>query len=372
MGRSLRCGAAAVAAMGLALLAWAGCTAPPDSKDGQATTAASRTLAGVPLTACTIKGEHPTPAQTSALCGSLTVPEDPARPTGRHLDLRVAVIPATGAHPAPDPVFLVAGGPGEASTQFFAWFPSLHAELHAARDIVLVDQRGTGASNAVTLPQLPVTTGLSRAAAEARLSAWARRGPRLDRRRPAALHLYGRGRRPRRRAGGAGLPDDRPLRHVVRRHPRAVLPAPAPRARAGRRARRSNPARRPGLRADGGQQPGSARPAAAALRPGHRVPWRLSQHRGRVAAAAGPVQDPGARRRQGVRRRGRPRPGSPRRSHPHLPADRGRGSADPARHPPGARWQVSRGGGPDRSDAFERPDLGHGGRDPLLRGVGQG
>ena len=76
----------------------------------------------------------------------------------------------------PDPVFAVAGGPGEASTQFFAWFPSVYTELHAAHDIVLVDQRGTGASKPVSLPPLPATTGLSRAAADARLATWARDG----------------------------------------------------------------------------------------------------------------------------------------------------------------------------------------------------
>jgi pimeloyl-ACP methyl ester carboxylesterase len=102
----------------------------------------------VPLVACTIKGDRPTPAQASALCGTLPVLEDPAKPAGRQLRLRVAVIPASGARAAPDPVFVVAGGPGEASTQFFAWFPSVYADLHAAHDIVLVDQRGTGASKA--------------------------------------------------------------------------------------------------------------------------------------------------------------------------------------------------------------------------------
>jgi pimeloyl-ACP methyl ester carboxylesterase len=74
--------------------------------------------------------------------------------------------------PAPDPFFAIAGGPGEASTQFFAWLPDHYAGIHATHDIVLVDQRGTGASNAHVLPPLPDTSGLSASEADARLSAW--------------------------------------------------------------------------------------------------------------------------------------------------------------------------------------------------------
>ena len=180
MERSLRRVAgkavAAAAAVGLVALSLAACTTSPGPPSEQHTPSPTRTLAGVPLVACTIKGERPTPAQASALCGTLSVLEDRTKPAGRHLGLRVAVIPASGARAAPDPVFVVAGGPGDASTQFFAWFPSVYTDLHAAHDIVLVDQRGSGASVAVTLPQLPVPTGLSPAAADARLATWARDG----------------------------------------------------------------------------------------------------------------------------------------------------------------------------------------------------
>ena len=177
MGRCRRrIAAKAVTAAAAGVAALAACTTSPGQPSQQRTTTAARTLAGVPLVACTIKGERPTPAQASALCGTLTVPEDRSKPAGRRLTLRVAVVPASGTRAAADPVFAVAGGPGEAATQFFAWFPAVHTQLHATHDIVLVDQRGTGASKAVTLPPLPATTGLSPAAADARLAAWARDG----------------------------------------------------------------------------------------------------------------------------------------------------------------------------------------------------
>ena len=71
-------------------------------------------------------------------------------------------------------MFALAGGPGDASTSFFAWLPGLYSEIHASHDIVLVDQRGTGASNPLTLPAMPDTSGLADAEADALLSNWAK------------------------------------------------------------------------------------------------------------------------------------------------------------------------------------------------------
>ena len=126
------------------------------------------------MAACTISGEVPVKASFPAYCGTLQVPEDRSNPSGRQIGLRVAVVPAVAADAKPDPLFALAGGPGDASTSFFAWLPGLYTDVHATHDIVLVDQRGTGASNPLTLPAMPDTTGLSAAEADARLSAWAK------------------------------------------------------------------------------------------------------------------------------------------------------------------------------------------------------
>lgn len=84
-----------------------------------------------------------------AECGHLAVPENPAAPHGRQIDLRIAVVPAISTRKRPDPLFLLAGGPGMAATSFYASVSPVFALIHRDRDIVLVDQRGTGGSNAL-------------------------------------------------------------------------------------------------------------------------------------------------------------------------------------------------------------------------------
>src|SRR6185436_8567369 len=65
---------------------------------------------------------------------------------GRKIELRVVVLPALGPDAAPDPMFEFAGGPGaSASNEVRGW--AEQRELRAHRDVVLVDQRGTGGSH---------------------------------------------------------------------------------------------------------------------------------------------------------------------------------------------------------------------------------
>ena len=78
------------------------------------------------------------------------------------------------SEPRAEPLFAVAGGPGDASTTFFAWLPGLYEDVHAMRDIVLVDQRGTGASDALVLGAMPDTSSLTASEADARLRRWIR------------------------------------------------------------------------------------------------------------------------------------------------------------------------------------------------------
>ncbi len=163
-----RCAGLAVAVAALLV----GCSSAPGGSAAPA--AHAPTLAGQPMAACTISGEVPVRATFPAYCGTLEVLEDRSNPSGRHIGLRVAVVPAVAADAKPDPLFALAGGPGDASTSFFAWLPGLYTGVHATHDIVLVDQRGTGASSPLTLPAMPDTTGLSAAEADARLSAWAK------------------------------------------------------------------------------------------------------------------------------------------------------------------------------------------------------
>ena len=93
---------------------------------------------------------------TSAVCGTLEVPEDRADPAGRVIELQVVVIPASTPAPAADPVFFLTGGPGGAATEGWASAASMFPAVHDDRDIVLVDQRGTGGSNELVLPSRDV------------------------------------------------------------------------------------------------------------------------------------------------------------------------------------------------------------------------
>uniref|UniRef100_A0A7C4KGF5 Alpha/beta fold hydrolase n=1 Tax=Anaerolinea thermolimosa TaxID=229919 RepID=A0A7C4KGF5_9CHLR len=87
------------------------------------------------------------PVQVVARCGQLEVPENPADPNGRTIRLNVAVVKAQSSNPAPDPLFMLAGGPGQAASEAFLPMLPLLERVTFKRDVVLVDQRGTGKSN---------------------------------------------------------------------------------------------------------------------------------------------------------------------------------------------------------------------------------
>jgi pimeloyl-ACP methyl ester carboxylesterase len=81
-----------------------------------------------------------------AQCTTLAVAENREHPEARTIDLAIALFPAT-REAAADPVFLLAGGPGLAARDTFARVKDALAEVNKNHHLVLVDQRGTGASN---------------------------------------------------------------------------------------------------------------------------------------------------------------------------------------------------------------------------------
>ena len=94
-----------------------------------------------PLRPCRLDGvEHP------ALCGTLQRPLDPAAPGGRSITLHYAVLPALSRHKRPDAVFFFAGGPGQSAVSLAGPVGRLLGRFSNRRDIVLIDQRGTGRS----------------------------------------------------------------------------------------------------------------------------------------------------------------------------------------------------------------------------------
>ena len=98
--------------------------------------------AAAPTEPCRLKG-----VDREVRCGAVAVAEDPDQPAGRRIDVHYAVVPALARVRALEPVFVFAGGPGQSARRAAGPLQPLFARLNARRDIVYVDQRGTGASN---------------------------------------------------------------------------------------------------------------------------------------------------------------------------------------------------------------------------------
>ncbi len=83
-----------------------------------------------------------------AMCATYAVPENRATPTGRKIALNIAWLQATSnGEKQPDPVFFLAGGPGQSAVETFPGLNPVFREVRQQRDVILVDQRGTGKSN---------------------------------------------------------------------------------------------------------------------------------------------------------------------------------------------------------------------------------
>jgi pimeloyl-ACP methyl ester carboxylesterase len=82
-----------------------------------------------------------------AYCGTLKVYENRATKQGRQIDLSIVVLPALRADSQPDPLFFLAGGPGQGAAKMAKLVRTFFQRVQNDRDIVLVDQRGTGKSN---------------------------------------------------------------------------------------------------------------------------------------------------------------------------------------------------------------------------------
>jgi pimeloyl-ACP methyl ester carboxylesterase len=107
--------------------------------------AAAAPASRLPLHECRL--EHPLRlASVQARCGVLSVPEDRAEPHGASVELHVALVPALNRRAAAAPLFLLAGGPGQGATAMYTSYAAAFARVNRNHDIVLVDQRGTGAS----------------------------------------------------------------------------------------------------------------------------------------------------------------------------------------------------------------------------------
>jgi pimeloyl-ACP methyl ester carboxylesterase len=100
----------------------------------------------VELQPCEVQGASPEKKE-KVLCGTYEVFEDRARRSGRKVPIKIVVFPATGQNKASDPLFYIPGGPGSSATEDAPYVAGDFAKIRERRDLVFVDQRGTGGSN---------------------------------------------------------------------------------------------------------------------------------------------------------------------------------------------------------------------------------
>jgi pimeloyl-ACP methyl ester carboxylesterase len=113
------------------LLVVAACSPPPESGRGT-----------LKLSECRLPD-----LERAALCGSHEVWENREERAGRRIAIEVAVIPARRRGAEPDPIVVLAGGPGQGAIALAPQATTLFSRLNDSRDIVLIDQRGTGGSH---------------------------------------------------------------------------------------------------------------------------------------------------------------------------------------------------------------------------------
>ncbi|WP_157976485.1 alpha/beta fold hydrolase [Parahaliea mediterranea] len=95
-----------------------------------------------------------------AHCTTLPVPENTANPAGRHIELALALIPATGQAKG-DPVFMLAGGPGQSARESYPNLQQAFEEVLQHRHILLLDARGTGGSHPLHCEQAEAEAALT-------------------------------------------------------------------------------------------------------------------------------------------------------------------------------------------------------------------
>ncbi|MGY3266403.1 hypothetical protein ACVWZN_002476 [Lysobacter sp. HA35] len=134
-------------------VALAGCSAPHGPTAKPEAESAKRLVGRIEFEPCALSSALA--AQTvDGMCGTLAVPEDPSKPNGRKVDLRIAWLrPGDNAQPVADPVFFLAGGPGQAASEYAATVSAALHEVLKNRSVFLVDQRGTGQSAPLDCPK---------------------------------------------------------------------------------------------------------------------------------------------------------------------------------------------------------------------------
>src|SRR2546426_2765291 len=105
--------------------------------------------ASISLKPCEVSGAKEG-VKEKVRCGTFEVFEDRIAKSGRKIALKIVVFPATGQatgqNRAADPLVYIPGGPGSSATEDAPFVAQQFAKIREHRDLVFVDQRGTGGS----------------------------------------------------------------------------------------------------------------------------------------------------------------------------------------------------------------------------------
>lgn len=108
------------------------------------------TVGGLTLHACGARG---------AFCGSLVRPLDPQGQIPGELSIGFEYYPHTGTGPRAGVLVATEGGPGYAARESRDDYLALYAPLRDTRDVLIMDNRGTGSSGPVDCPDLQQVRG---------------------------------------------------------------------------------------------------------------------------------------------------------------------------------------------------------------------
>lgn len=106
----------------------------------------------------------------AAECATVEVPENHDEPEGRQIELAIARLKARKGETDKAPLLFIAGGPGQSALESFPGVAAAFEEIRRERDVILIDQRGTGESNPLQCPNLQAadeTAGFDAAAVRA-------------------------------------------------------------------------------------------------------------------------------------------------------------------------------------------------------------
>lgn len=150
-----------VLALNLAALGVVGTLAacsPAPTPEAAGSAAAAPSAPTLAFTPCML--EHPSGLSgVKAECATLEVPENLSG-VGRRITLSIARHPAISERKAADPLFVLAGGPGMGAQEMYTGAAGAFARINRDRDIILVDQRGTGRSTPLQCAADPTLLGL--------------------------------------------------------------------------------------------------------------------------------------------------------------------------------------------------------------------